>query len=149
MNQKDQTWAIFWCSLLQPVLFGEIEPKEIQGFLKKLAQQHRCFPNGVRKTPSLSTLRRKLRAYREGGLEALARKGRSDRAKPRAHPETLVQRAIQLRQHQPLRTGHAINQFLKVEYGTTIPTSTLYRYLRNAGATRRKLGVSNNKLRRR
>jgi len=46
-------------------------------FLKHLARQERVFPNGVRKRPSLSTLRRKLRQYRREGFDALARKGRA------------------------------------------------------------------------
>ena len=42
-----------------------------------------------------------------------------------------------------------INQFLQAEFHATIPKSTLYRHLKRAGATRLKLGVSRQKVRRR
>lgn len=37
MKQKDERWALFWCDLLRPVLFDEVEPEQIQGFLKELS----------------------------------------------------------------------------------------------------------------
>ena len=36
MNPHDETWAVFWCSLLAPVLFGEVSPKETGRFLRPL-----------------------------------------------------------------------------------------------------------------
>ena len=56
MNKKDEAWAVFWCSLLHPILFGEIEPRDTNRYLKKLAKNEVCFPNGQLKRPSLSTL---------------------------------------------------------------------------------------------
>ena len=65
MTDKDEKWALFWCSLLRPVLFGEIEAKEANRYLKGLAQQEYVFPDGRRKKASHSTLKRKLKLYRE------------------------------------------------------------------------------------
>ena len=39
MRRSDEEWAVFWCSLLQPVLFGEVDPPDTNRFLKQLAQQ--------------------------------------------------------------------------------------------------------------
>ena len=64
MRRGDEQWAVFWCLLLQPVLYGEVDGAEVNQFLKKLAQQEQLLPDGMRKKPSLSTLRRKLRQYR-------------------------------------------------------------------------------------
>jgi transposase InsO family protein len=149
MKKKDEEWALFWCSLLHPLLFGENDKKETQNFLKRLAKEERLFPDGKRKRPSLSTLRRKLRKYRKKGFEALARKVRSDRGKSRAHSEELVERAIVLKRDQPRRSHITINKFLQSERQKTIPKSTLYRHLKKAGATRLKLGVTKKKVRRR
>jgi putative transposase len=141
VRQKDEEWALFWCTLLHPAIFGEIEPKQIHSFLKKLAAEERLFPNGMRKKPSLSTLRRKLRTYREEGFEALARKPRADRGRSRAHRQELIDKAIELKRDQPKRSDETINQFLRIYCGETLPKSSLYRYLRSAGATRLKLGI--------
>jgi transposase len=147
MKDKDQEWALFWCSFLHPVLYGEVEPEETHKHLKELAGKERLFPNGTRKKLSLSTLNRKLRLFREGGFEALARKPRNDRGKPRVREEKLIERAVEIKRDQGRRSHIAINKFLKSEHEETIPKSSLYRYLKAAGATRLKLGVSKKKVR--
>ena len=147
MKKKDEEWALFWCSLLHPALFEEIDPKEVQQFLRELTQEERLFPNGVRKKPALSTLRSKLNLYREKGFYGFARKVRSDRGKQRAHDKDIVKRAIELKLDQPKRSDRAINKVLKSEKKKTIPKSSLYRYLKDAGATKIKLGVTGKKVR--
>jgi transposase InsO family protein len=152
MKDKDLEWALFWCSLLHPVIFGDVDKEDeeaVRSFLKVLTREERLFPNGVRKKPSLTTLQRKLDAYLEGGFEALARKPRDDRGKPRAHTAAMIDRAVEIKRDQAKRSHVAINTFLKAEFGTTIPKSTLYQYLKAAGATRMKLGVTKKKVRRR
>ena len=37
MKRKDEDWALFWCTLLHPVLFGEIASHEVGAFLRQLA----------------------------------------------------------------------------------------------------------------
>ena len=59
----------------------------------------------------------------------------------------MIKRAIALKKEQPYRSPDAINEFLEKEFGRTIPKSTLNRHLRQAGATRRKLGVTDKKIR--
>ena len=149
MRCRDEQWAVFWCSLLQPVLFGEVDRADINRFLKQLAAQEHLFPNGVRKKPSLSTLRRKLGRYRQTGFEGLARKPRADRGRPRAHTPEAIETAIKLKRDQPRRSDETINQFLRSWYGKPVPKSTLYRFLKQAGATRIKLGISTQPVRRR
>ena len=124
------------------MLFGELDATPTNRFLKQLAAQEHLFPNGVRKQPSLSTLRRKLRQYRRTGFDGLARKPRADRGRPRAHDPKIIEKAIELKRDQPRRSEEAINQFLSAWYGKKLPKSTLYRFLKQAGATRIKLGVS-------
>ena len=149
MKDKDLDRAIFWCSLLGPILLGEIPPEETASFLRELAAEERRFPDGKRRKPSLTTLRRKLRLYREGGFEALARKRRSDRGKPRVHSAAILEKAVDIKRDQPRRSHLVINKFLCAEHGTTVPKSTIYRHLKKAGATRLKLGVEKRKVRRR
>jgi transposase InsO family protein len=59
----------------------------------------------------------------------------------------MLARAVELKKEQPRRSQETINQFLRQEFGRTIPPSTLYRHLKAAGATRLKLGVTQTKVR--
>lgn len=149
MKQRDEKWALFWCDLLHPVLFDEVEPKQTQDFLKELSQKEIIFPGGRMGRPSLSTLRRKLNRYRDAGFDALARKERKDQSQPRNAAPEIIATAIELKKEQPRRSHDAINRFLKDLYGITLPRSTLYRHLKEAGATRLKLGVVTKKVRKR
>jgi putative transposase len=60
LDKEQEKWAIFWCDLLSPVIYEEIEPELTNQFLKKLAKVKTRFPDGQIRKPSLSTLRRKL-----------------------------------------------------------------------------------------
>jgi transposase InsO family protein len=152
MKDKDLEWALFWCSLLHPVIYGDVDKddeEEVRSFLKVVAAEERVFPDGVTKKPSLTTLKRKLDTFFAEGFEGLARKPRDDRGKPRAHSAEMINRAVALKRDQPKRSHVTINKFLKAEFKKKIPKSTLYQHLKAAGATRIKLGVSEKKVRRR
>jgi transposase InsO family protein len=142
MDDQDQTWTIFWCSLFSPLLFGEVPEDQAQRFLRKLAQQEHLFPDGRRKKASLSTLKRKWRQYRQGGFAALARKRRCDRGRPRKRRGAMIDKAVELKKDQPRRSERTINEFLLAQFQDTVPASTLYRHLKQAGATRLKLDVT-------
>jgi hypothetical protein len=147
MTEKEQARALFWCSLLRPILFGEVADKEISRALRKIADEEVSFPDGSRRKPSFSTLQRKWKLYQQGGFEALARRPRNDRGRSRKHSTEIIQRAVELKKDQPLRSDDAINQFLKDQFQKPIPRSTLYGYLKVAGATKLKLGITRTKVR--
>ena len=146
-QERHEQWAIFWCSLLGPLLSGVIPAEEAGPFLRELADSEHDFPDGTRRKPSRATLWRKWKQYREQGFEGLLRRGRKDRGRPRRATQAMIDKAIALKKDQPRRSDHVINQFLEQEFHSTIPKATLYRHLRRAGATRLKLGVSQQKVR--
>ncbi len=80
-------------------------------------------------------------------MTGLYRRRRSDRGQPRKKQEPLLARAVELKKEQPYRSDKVINRILQREFGRTLPRSTLYHHLRRQGATRRKLGVSTQKVR--
>ena len=149
MNSKDEIWALFWCNLLNPIIFGEIDQREINQYLINLSQKELVFPDKKIKKPSLSTLRRKLNEYKKGGFNSLARKRRNDIGKIRCVDQEIRDKAIELKTEQPMRSDDTINRFLDAQYGNTIARSTLYRHLKEAGATKLKLGVIKKKVRKR
>jgi putative transposase len=147
MPDREEQWAVFWCSLLSPLLYGEIAPGEAGRFIDQLAATAQVFPDGQRRRPSRATVWRKWKRYRDGGFEALFRKRRKDRGQPRRATPAMIAKAVELKTEQPYRSDVPINRFLQAEFGRTIPKSTLYRHLKRAGATRRKLGISRQKVR--
>lgn len=149
MKQKDEKWALFWCDLIRPIIYEEIEPEQINQFLKECAQTEVMFPDGSIRRPSVSTLRRKLNLYKEGGFTALARKRRTDLGGCRSADPKIIEYAIRLKKDQPRRSEQTINTFLEERFGVTLSRSTLFRQLKDAGATKVKLGVTQTKVRKR
>ncbi len=149
MNKNQEKWALFWCGLLNPIIFEEVEKNAINQFLITLNRKDHVLPNGKRKKISLSTLRRKYNIYVAGGFANLIRKKRNDIGKSRARSDEIMAKAIELKKEQPIRSDIVINHFLKDTFGKTVPRSSLYRHLKQAGATKIKLGVSKLKVRKR
>jgi putative transposase len=147
MDCDDQAWAVFWCSLLSPLLLGEVPEAERQAYFRTLAAEERLLPNGRRKRISARTLRRWWKRLREEGIQGTVRRHRSDRGRPRTRQQQLLERAVQLKKEQPRRSDVVINRILRQEFGRGVARSTLYRHLHREGATRRKLGVSQQKVR--
>ena len=103
LDKEQEKWAIFWCDLLSPVIYDEIEPELTNQFLKQIADKQITFPDGRIGKPALKTLRRKLNRYREGGFDALARKKRQDRGQPRNIAPEVIDKAIELKKEQPFQ----------------------------------------------
>jgi putative transposase len=149
MNAREEDEAVFWCGLLTSVLFEKLEKGEERRRLGELSRQEAVFPGGGKRKPSLSTLKRKLKKYRAGGFNAMARKARADRGRPRAASEEVIATAIAAKREQPRRSPAMLNLILRQRHGRAVPRSTLYRHLKEAGATRLKLGVTRQKVRKR
>src|SRR3990172_9303113 len=113
MNAKREEEAAFWCSVLGPVLFAGMEAAEERRELRRIAGQPLVFPGGRKATVSFKTLTRKLRQYRRDGFNALARKARSDRGRPRSVPAEVVATAIAAKKDQPRRSDLVINRILR------------------------------------
>ena len=148
MGRNDEDWAVFWCSLLSPVLLGEIPERQRERYFQELSREERRLPNGQR--------RRALGAHAAPPVAAAEGRGRAGLVSPAAFAigesrgrstPTLLARAVELKKEQPRRSDKVINRILKREFGRSVPRSTLYRHLRREGATRRKLGVSTEKVR--
>jgi transposase InsO family protein len=140
MRDLDERSAVFWCAILRPLLFGEIQKGAVASWLKAMASQEVLFPDGTLRQPSVSTLKRKLRQYRQGGFNALPRKRRKDRGSARKDLAEVLRTAIDAKREGPQRSAETLNLILQERHGKTLRRSTLYRHLKAAGATRLKLG---------
>jgi putative transposase len=149
MDQQTEKWAIFWCDLLRPIIFEQIEKEGFHQFLQQTAEKEVVFPDGRVAKPSLSTLKRKLKKFHRGGFNALGRAARNDKGQPRRVSAEIMDKAVELKKDQPYRSVQTINRILQDMYGATLCRSTLYDHLKNAGATKLKLGITHQKVRKR
>ncbi|MBU1557824.1 DDE-type integrase/transposase/recombinase [Patescibacteria group bacterium] len=149
MKDKKEQEALFWCTLLKPIIFDELPNGSKTKFLEELSEKEHVMPDGKIKKASLSTLKRKVKKYKEKGFKGLERKKRSDIGKIRVVPEEVIQTAIEIKKDQPYRSEYVINDLLQDRYNLNIKRSTLYRHLKIAGATKMKLGLSKKKVRKR
>ncbi len=146
-DKQQELKALFWCDLLRPIIFDELQDMHPHAYLVQLSQKECVFPDGTKKKPSLSTLKRQLKKFQQGGIEQLKRKARNDRGKSRKHSPDIIEKVVEYKKDLPSRSAHTINTFLQENHKTVIPASTLYRYLRAHNATRAKLGVLKKKVR--
>ena len=147
MDSKSERWALFWCHLLHDLIFDDLDPSEHGRRLREIAERSIEYPDGEVRKPSLSTLRRKLLRYRKRGFDSLQRKPRGDRGGFRGDNAELIARAIELKKDLPERGYRTLAKMLQLEFGRRLPKSTLYRHLRQAGATRRQLGATSKPVR--
>lgn len=147
MDSKSERWALFWCHLLHDLIFDDLSPSERSARLRELASTPVEHPDGKVRTPSISTLRRKLDRYRKSGFNSLKRKPRSDRGTSRNDNSELIARAIELKKDLPRRGYRTLAKRLALEFGRSLPKATLYRHLQQAGATRRRLGATSDPVR--
>jgi transposase InsO family protein len=146
MREKDEEWAAFWCGLLFPLLHEAAENEEVETSrgdrLRALAaKEHRC-PDGKMRRFSVSTLRRRLKRFREERLHGLLRRRRSDRGRSRRVSAGDLNDLITLKRELPIRSADTLAHMMELRAGVRMPRSTIYRHLKAAGATRIKLGVA-------
>lgn len=125
----------------------EIPAGRREAYFRQLAEREHLLPNGKRQRISVRTFRRWWDRLRDQGVKGVFRRPRHDRGKPRGEQAKLLARAVELKRELPSRSDQVINRILQHELGGQVPRSTLYRHLRSEGATRRKLGLVQKKIR--
>jgi putative transposase len=141
MKPNDDLIILFWGGVLSPVLHKLPEEcRSDRQILLTLCDQQFFHPNGDFRKFSLSTFQRKLRSFRESGIEGFVHCLRSDDGKIRKDREEVMDRAEALKRENPFRSDLQINLILRDEGKTPIPSSTLHRHLNRRGVTVKKLG---------
>lgn len=137
-EEQRKDMALFRYQLIASLL-RQTEQGRVQATLCALAKEEHTLPNGSVRRFSIRTLERYLAHYRKGGLDALMPEARNDRHRPRALPQAIIERAVQLRREQPARTVEQLIAMLESEnlaLSNTVKRSTLASHLQKAGAQR-------------
>ncbi len=135
--------ALFRYGLIAPLIHDPPPSSHQEKRLRQIAAKTYAIPASTRTRVSVTTLRRYLKLYREGGFDALRPRPRADKGKPRAFPPDLVEQAIALREEQPSRTTQTLVDILQrhpsIDLDRPINVHTLTTHLRQRGKTRRLL----------
>ena len=144
--------ALFRYGLIAHLLFGPLSNGQMERALREIASRRYVIPYSKRTLVGVSTLRRYLKQYQQGGFDALRPGERSDKGVPRALPPEVLQKAIALRQEQPARTTPMIVELLQrdpeLKLSQALNAHTLTTHLRACGQTRRLLAHSPHTFRR-
>lgn len=152
MDKRHEPMVLFWGRILAPALFKEDDDFQSQSerqLLLSISEEYFLCPNGDHRKFSLSTLKRKVKRFRENGIDGLAPNPRSDRKKIRADREMPLKRAVELKRANPFRSSFIIQMMLKKEDHEEIPRSTLERHFREKNVTAKKLGYEKKMVRKR
>jgi putative transposase len=145
-QERDIQIALFRYGLIAQLVFAPLSAGQLEQALRQIASLRYVIPYSTRTRVSVSTLRRYLRQYQQGGFDALRPKERADKGMPRALPREVLERAIALRQEQPARTTPMLVELLKrdpeLHLAGPLNAHTLTTHLRSRGQTRRRLAQS-------
>jgi putative transposase len=143
-TERETEIALFRYGLIAPLLFAAPESGQLEAALRQVADKTYQIPYSSRCRVSVSTLRRYLALYREGGFDALHPQPRADKGTVRAFPPEVLAAAIALRAEQPARTTPMLVELLKrdpnLKLDQPINAHTLTTQLRQRGHSRRLLG---------
>jgi transposase InsO family protein len=143
MDEKQrQVVANFRYGLIAPIVTRMLNPGEQAVILREIAGHTYDIAYSDTQKVSLRTLERYLKAYREGGWEALLPSVRADKLQCKQIAPDVLEKATALKQEKPTRSVRQIIAILElakfVEPGV-LKESTLSRQLRNRGMTRKAL----------
>lgn len=145
-SQRNTEIALFRYGLIAALLFNPLAAGELEQALRAIANQTYTIPYSTRTRVGVSTLRRYLKQYNQGGFDALRPQERCDRRQPRAFAPEILEKAVALRTEQPARTTPMLVQLLQRDpeltqslNGVVLNAHTLATHLRQLGKTRRLL----------
>jgi putative transposase len=151
-SERETEIALFRYGLIAPLLFAAPESGPLEATLRQIASKSYQIPYSGRRRVSVSTLRRYLALYQEGGFDALRPRPRADKGSVKAFPPEVLEAAIALRQQQPARTTPMLVELLQrdpnLKLDQPINAHTLTTQLRQRGHSRRQLGQATRTYRR-
>ena len=130
MNDRAQQVGLFRYSLVRELASERLSGRQRGAMARGLAAREHIGPDGLWVRVSRTSIDRWVRAYREGGFEALVPAPRRLETRTPAH---LLAMACALRREQPARTAAQIHRILVEAEGWAPSARTLQRHLATAG----------------
>ena len=137
MKKRSEEVALFRFGVIGDLVHLPPGAKGLYARLKEKAAIDYRIPGSTRVRVAEETIRDWLKAYRKGGLDALAPKARADHGQSRALPRELADLLVSIKDEKPdLSVQLVIREALaagKVPEGLPLAPSTVHRLLSRAG----------------
>lgn len=130
MDDRAQQVGLFRYSLVRELCSDRLSNRERGAMVRGLAAREHIGPDGLWVRVSRTSIDRWVRAYREGGFDALVPTAR--RVVPQT-PAHVLEMACALRREQPARTAAQIHRILVETEGWAPTARTLQRHLAAVG----------------
>ncbi|MFZ3591885.1 DDE-type integrase/transposase/recombinase [Bacillus sp. DJP31] len=140
-SQLDEI-AAFRFGLIAQVVQRQLQPGERYTLLKDIAKQQYTIPGSEKRTISLRSLERYIKAFEKGGFNALKPQKREKNGSLKSIDASILTRAIELRKELPSRSVEQVIRILELEEKVpvgTLKTRTLSRYFQEQGWSKRDL----------
>jgi len=141
-DEKKQKIALFRYGLIADLTNIPPGTRGLYAKIEKRAKRQYKIPCSDRTTVAAETIRDWLKKYRKGGFDALLPKDRSDRGKPRKLPVHVSDLLLETKEKNPdFTVSMLIKKVLesgKVESGTRLADSTVYKLLARNGLMKKK-----------
>ena len=139
MDEKTrQEIALHRWAVIAEAANGTLASSERGAVVRQIAAREHAHPDRTARRYSRGTIDRWLRAWRNGGVDALRPSPRSDTGKVRAMPELFAEAAA-LRLEMPGRSAAQIASILPYRHGVQVADRTIRGQLRRAGLHRAAL----------
>ena len=129
--------ALFRHGLIARLLPKDLTPAQRASELQRIASQQHTIPGTTRQRVAESTVRQWLRAYEQGGFDALIPKPRADTGEPRSLRAELVERLMQIKEQNPELGVRLIIEQARQEKligdDEHVPVSTVHRLFQRLG----------------
>jgi putative transposase len=129
MDRAQEIGLFRWQVISEATDFS-LSARERGRLVRALAGREHLGPDGRWVRVSRNTLDRWIRAYREGGFDALVPAPRRVASQT---PERLLELAVALRREQPARTAAQIHRIIVEAEGSSPSARTIQRHLKAAG----------------
>ena len=139
-NESAEQIALHRWAVIAEAANPRLTAAERGAVVRAIEARSHAHPDGSQRTYSRNTIDRWLRAWRCGGLAALAPKQRSDSGGVRRDRE-LFDEAVSLRLELPTRSAAAIADILWRHHQVHIPERTIAAHLRRRGVHRAALAA--------
>jgi putative transposase len=137
VDDRRHAIALFRYSLIREAADPSLGPRQRGMLVRALADRDHLGPDGERVRVSRNTIDRWIRAWRQGGFEALLPDPRA--GVPRS-PAQLLELAVTLKREAPRRTSAQIAQILLEQTGASPHPRTLLRHFARIGLDRQLAG---------
>jgi transposase InsO family protein len=144
IDERRREIALFRYGVIADLVHIEPHHRGLYALLAKKAEHEYTIPGSLRRHVAAETMRGWLRAYRQGGFDALAPRVRADQGSTRSIPTDVVDLLCQMKEDSPALSIPALIKVARADHAdivtdeVALPESTVHRLLARRGLMKKR-----------